>query len=129
MTRRPGFVPVAGASGAAFLAIFVGLSAQLRAGHDPALGDKAQKSSTTTQPRRVLVRRHIIKRRVVHVIPAPEPSAPAGGSAGGSVPAVVPSGVASSAAPAPAPAAAPAPVPAAPAPVPAPAPAPVTRSS
>ena len=125
MTRRPGLIPVAGASGVAFLAIFGGLSAQLRAGHDPALGDKAQQSSTTTQPRRVLVRRHIIKRRVVHVIPAPEPSAPAGGSAGGSVPAVVPSGVAPSVEPAPAPA----PAPVAPAPVPAPAPAPVTRSS
>ena len=126
MTRRPGIMPVALASGAAFLAVFGGLSAQLRAGRDPALGDAAEKkkSQPATSPRRVLVRRVIERRVVVHVVPAPKPAAVPAAGGGGTVAAPA---AAASAPRASAPAAAPAPVRSAPAP--APAPAPVTRSS
>jgi hypothetical protein len=118
-------LPVAGAAGAAFLVVFGGLSAQLRAGRDPALGEKAEKK--TEAPRHVLVRRVIEKRVIVRVIPAPKPAASLAAAGGAPVAA---SGTAPAAA-APG-ASAPAPVRSAPAPAPAapaPAPAPVTRSS
>ena len=106
-------MPVVIASGAAFAAVFAGLSVQLREGHDPSLGNSAEKAKT--QPRRVIVRRVIQRRVVVRVIPAPQ-SCGAPASAGGASAAPVTQSAPVVSAPAPAAA-------------PAPAPAPVTRSS
>jgi hypothetical protein len=107
MTRRSGGVPVAWASGAAFLAVFGGLALQLRHGRDPAIG-RGDRSAAAVAPRRVLIRRVIERRVIVRVIPASRgPAAPT------STPASAP--VVTTTAPA-----APAPAQAAPAPAPAP---------
>lgn len=94
------------ASLAAFLVVLALLAIQLRAGRDPALGDKGAKPAA----RRVLVRRIVRRVVVIHVIPPSSQAAAATPS--GSGPAVPSS----------------APVVSAPAPAPLP-PAPVTRSS
>ena len=87
---------VGAASLAAFLVVLALLAIQLRAGRDPALGEKGAKPA----PRRVLVRRIVRRVVVIHVI------APAGAQSG-------PSTAPAISAPAPAPV----PVPVAPAPV------------
>lgn len=108
MTRGPRIHVVALATLALFLTVLALLVFQLRTGRDPALGATvAPTSAPAPKKKRILIRKVIITRRVVH-LPA-ETSAPA--------PATRVS------APASAPAAsAPAPAPAAPAPAPAPAP-------
>ena len=119
--RRPSPLPVFWAAAVGFIAVFAGLALQLRAGHDPALG--AAKSAAEPQ-RRVLVKRVIQRRVVVH--PAPADDGGDDAPAPVALPAGTPAPAATTATPA-APAVQPAPAPAAPAP--APAPAPVTRSS
>src|SRR5947209_17580861 len=87
MTRRTSAAAVAWVSGASFLAVFTGLALQLRTGRDPAVGTGSSASAVAVAPRRVLIRRVIEKRVVVHVVPAEadasspaaaRPSAPAG---------------------------------------------------
>ena len=114
MTRRPALPArlVAGASLALFLLIFALLVFQLRSGRDPALGGAAATTQTPPPPpppKRVLVRKLIITRVIVHLPEedAAQPStkvsarAPAAPAPARSVPAVA---QAPAAAPAPAPA-------------------------
>jgi len=81
MTRRP--APpvrlVAGASLALFLLVFALLVFQLRSGRDPALGGAvAAVQATPPPPKRVLVRKLIITRVIVH-LPAEDEARPATG--------------------------------------------------
>jgi hypothetical protein len=94
---------------ALFLTVFALLVFQLRSGRDPALGAGPVARAASPPAKRVLVRKLIITRVVVHL---PADDAPASASRTVTVPVT--------------PAAAPAPVPA---PVPAPAPAPLTTHS
>lgn len=118
MTRRqpPPARVVVTATLALFLTVFALLVFQLRSGHDPALGaGTVARVASSPPPKRVLVRKLIITRVVVH-LPGEDESV--------SVPvtrtAVVPVAPASASAPVPAPA---------PTPAPAPAPAPLTTHS
>jgi hypothetical protein len=117
-------VPVAAIAGGLFCVVLIALALQMRAGGDPAIGAGPQ--SAAAQPARtMIVRRRVIVRRIVEVIPArparrPSAAAPVAGSAV-SAPGPAPM---RATAPAPARVAPPAPVRVA-APAPAPAPAPV----
>ena len=117
--RRPRARAVAAMSLALFLAVFALLAFQLRSGRDPALGrPQARAAAPAPPPRRVLVRKIIITRVVVH-LPAQEDDRPVAAAAPVYVPA--PSSPPTVVAP-PAAAPAPAPAPAAPPPL-------TTRSS
>jgi|SRR4051812_24158403 hypothetical protein len=112
MTRRslPRARAVAAATIAVFLAIFALLVFQLRSGRDPALGQGTTLAKAPVPPpKRILVRKTIVTRVIVH-LPADEEDAPVAVAA---APAVTYS----------------APAPAAAAPAPAPAPAPLTTHS
>ncbi len=115
MTRQP--LPrarvVVVATLVAFAALFALLAFQLRSGRDPALGSVATARATAPPQKRVLVRKLIVTRVVVH-LPEEDEVAPVVRTT------TVPAAPASAPAPAPAPAAAPAP---------APAPAPLTTHS
>jgi hypothetical protein len=87
---------------ALFLTVFALLVFQLRSGRDPALGHAATARATAPPPKRVLVRKVIVTRVVVHLPEEEEAAVPVARTVS---------------VPAPAPAAAPAPV-AAPAPAP-----------
>lgn len=119
MTRQapPRARVVAGATLALFLACFALLVFQLRTGRDPALGQGSTALARTTvpPPRRVLIRKTIIRKVIVH-LPAEEDDSPPATVVPRSAPTTV------RAAPAPAAPAPAAPAPAAPAPAPAPAP-------
>lgn len=122
MTRRraPRARAVASMSLALFLAVFALLAFQLRSGRDPALGrPQVRAAAPAPPPKRVLVRKVIITRVVVH-LPAEDDAQPVAAAAPVRVP--VPSSPPAAAAP---PAAAP-PAPAAPAPA---APPPLTTHS
>ncbi|HET8758564.1 MAG TPA: hypothetical protein VFM58_21265, partial [Solirubrobacteraceae bacterium] len=76
MTRRPRARVVALATLALFLTAFALLVFQLRSGRDPALGATvAPVSAPAPEKKRILIRKLIITRRVVH-LPA-ETAAPA----------------------------------------------------
>ena len=123
MTRagRPRARAVASMTLVLFLAVFALLAFQLRSGRDPALGrPQARAAAPAPPPRRVLVRKIIVTRVVVH-LPARDDDRPVAAAAPVRVP--VPSSPPAVAAP---PAAAPAPAPAAPAPA---APPPLTTRS
>lgn len=135
--RRPPAWPVVTASLAVFLVGVALLAAQMRHGHDPALG-----AGAAAGPTRTVVLRRVVVRRVVETpvpreddggesVAAAAPAAPAGATATGSAAPASPASAPGPAAPASAPA--PVPAPSAPAPAAAPAPAPAaavaTRSS
>lgn len=106
---RRGLLRVGVLSGAASVVIMGGLSLQLSAGHDPALGPKlaATRAQPSDRPRRIIKTQ--VVRRVNEAPPSTTGSAmPPGGSAGASSAPVAP---ATPAAPATAPAPAPAPAP------------------
>ena len=103
--RRPSPLPVMATALAAFLATLTFLGAQLRSGHDPALGAQV---SAPAPAKRVLVRRVIKRKVVVTVKPAREADDGGASSAPAAAPQVSQSSSAPAAAPAPA---APAPAP------------------
>ncbi|HET9736576.1 MAG TPA: hypothetical protein VFP78_00530 [Solirubrobacteraceae bacterium] len=113
----PGWV-FGGALGTFFAALAL-LAVQVRAGNDPALGEPTPKAvaAADVRPRKVIVKRKVIKRIVVH---HPRPAAAATTTSSGAAPAV--SAPATTSAPS-------APAPPAPVPAPAPAPAPLTTQS
>ena len=119
--RRPRARAVASMTVALFLAVFALLTFQLRSGRDPALGrPQARAAALAPPPTRVLVRKIIVTRVIVH-LPAQDDDRPVAAAAPARV--TVPSSPPAVAAP---PAAAPPPAPAAPAPA---APPLTTRSS
>jgi uncharacterized membrane protein YgcG len=133
--RTPQFATVAWLALATFLLIVAFLALQMRAGDDPAL--KAFAAQPVKHKRRVLVRRVVKRKVIVHLVPAQTdrgPSLASGGGGGGysggdSTDPASASSAGSSSSSASAPAAPSAPPPVAAAPAPAPPPAPVTRSS
>ena len=118
MTDRPSRSAIA--TYLATTLLFVGflgfLGVRVAQGQDPALGPKKKAVAQAVQPRRVLVRKVIVTKRIVVI----KPAAQAAGTGGSAVQASAPTSSGQSYAPAqtytPAPAAAPAPAPA-PAPV------------
>jgi pyruvate dehydrogenase E2 component (dihydrolipoyllysine-residue acetyltransferase) len=110
----PGWV-FGGALGAFFAALAL-LAVQVRAGNDPALGEPTPKSvaAADVRPRKVIVKRKVIKRIVVH---HPRPAAAATASTRAAPTVSAPATTSAPSAPAPA------------APAPAPAPAPLTTQS
>ncbi len=113
----PGWV-FGGALGTFFAALAL-LAVQVRAGEDPALGEAKPVAAVDERPRKVLVKRKVIKRIVVH---HPRPAAAAAAAAPSSGSAPTASAPVTTSAPS-------APPPAASAPAPAPAPAPLTTQS
>jgi len=112
MTRRsppPARVVVA-ATVAVFLAVFALLAFQLRSGRDPALGQGTTLAKAPVPPpKRILVRKTIVTRVIVHLPAEEEDDAPVGVAAAPAAPAVTYSAPAATA---PAPALTPAPAPA-----------------
>jgi hypothetical protein len=107
MTRRrpPAARMVITATLALFLVVFALLAFQLRNGRDPALGAGAVAHASAPPPKRVLVRKLIVTRVIVHL---PAEDAPAQAARTVTVPAAP--AAPSAPAPIPAPAAAPAPL-------------------
>src|SRR4051794_5393951 len=113
MTRRslPRARAVAAATIAVFLAIFALLVFQLRSGRDPALGQGTTLATAPVPPpKRILVRKTILTRVIVHLPAQEEDGAPVAAAPARAAPVVSYSAPAPSV-PAPAPAAAPAPAP------------------
>ncbi len=82
MTDRPSRSAITTYLASAILFVgFLGfLGARVAQGQDPALGPKKQPVAQVVQPRRVLVRKVIVTKRIVVIKPA-APSAAAGGTA------------------------------------------------
>jgi hypothetical protein len=104
--RRPAPGWVFGGALGTFFAALALLAVQVRAGEDPSLGQPKPVAAVREQPRKVIVKRKVIKRIVVHH-PRPTAVAAAAPSSG-----AAPATATASAPSAPAPVAAPAPVPA-----------------
>ena len=79
--RRPRARTVASMTLALFLAVFALLAFQLRSGRDPALGrPQARAAAPAPPPRRVLIRKVIVTRVVVH-LPARDDDRPVAAAA------------------------------------------------
>jgi hypothetical protein len=107
--RRPAPGWVFGGALGTFFAALALLAVQVRAGEDPSLGQAKPVAAVREQPRKVIVKRKVIKRIVVH---HPRPTAvaaaaPSSGAASAPETASAPSAPAPVAAPAPVPAPAP----------------------
>ena len=112
MNRRslPRPYAVAVASVAVFLAVFSLLVFQLRSGRDPALGQGTTPAKAPVPPpKRILVRKTIVTRVIVH-LPAVEDDDPPAAVAAAPTPPTVTYSAPAAAAPAPAPVPAPAPL-------------------
>jgi hypothetical protein len=106
--RRPAPGWVFGGALGTFFAALALLAVQVRAGEDPSLGQAKPVAAVREQPRKVIVKRKVIKRVVVHhPRPTAVPAAPSSGAASAPPTASAPSAPAPVAAPAPAPAPAP----------------------
>jgi hypothetical protein len=83
MTRRsrPRARTVAAATIAVFLAVFALLVFQLRSGRDPALGQGTTLAKAPPPPKRILVRKTIVTRVIVHLPAEEEDVAPVAAAA------------------------------------------------
>jgi hypothetical protein len=103
VSKRPNAYGIVAAAIALFLTVFALLVFQLRSGRDPALcAEVAQTAVPAPKPKRRLIRKVIITRRIVHL-----PAKATAAAAATSVSAPAPATSAPAAAPAPAPAPAP----------------------
>ena len=110
-SKRRSSMAVYAVSAALFATVAGALGVQMAQGQDPAIGPKKAQVATV-QPRKVLVRKVVVTRRIVVIEPAPSATPPASSPSGqASAPAPASSAPAQTAAPAPAPAPTPAPAP------------------
>jgi len=109
LPRPPRARVLVGLSIALFAVVMALLSAQLRAGRDPALGTQVAAAAPPSAPKVVRIERRVVVTTVHHRAPAPA-SAPAPAASAPAPPPAASVPVASAPPPAPAPAPAPAPV-------------------